>query len=109
MNAVETVFPPGPKETDRTDETYFVGNGEFLRAVFGGELADTRPLLVSFTGNPTNVSSKVWFGRPWPDSFDITNELTPKANNYFSLAVFKPDEAGRYRRAVLRGGFRPGQ
>jgi hypothetical protein len=32
MNATVTVFPPGPVETDITDETYFVSNGEFSRA-----------------------------------------------------------------------------
>ena len=51
--------------TDATDETYTVGNGEFLLAVFGSEIADARPVVVSFNGNPTKVSSKAWFGRPW--------------------------------------------
>jgi hypothetical protein len=102
MNAFETVFPPGPVETDITDETYFVGNGEFLLAVFGEEFAEARPLVVSFTGNPASVPGKKWSGNPWHGSADMTTALRADANNYFSLAVFKPDEAGRYRRQKAR-------
>jgi len=32
-----------------------VGNDEFLLAVFGDELADGRPMVVSFDGNPASV------------------------------------------------------
>jgi len=102
MNAAETLFPPVPVETDITDETYFVGNGELLLTVFGVELGEARPVVVSFTGNPRTVPRKVWFGRPWQGSTDITNALPADANNYFSLAVFKPDEAGKYRRQKAR-------
>ena len=102
MNVSETVFPPGPVETDITDETDFVGNGEFLLAVFGDELEEALPVLVSFAGNPANVPGKVWFGRPWQGRFDIMTDLATDANNYFSLAVFKPDEAGKYRRQKAR-------
>ena len=98
----ETVFPPGPVKTDITDETDFVGNGEFLLAVFGIELTAALPVLVSFTGNPARVPRKFWFGWPWQVDFDLTIELPADANNYFSLAVFKPDEAGRYRRQKAR-------
>jgi hypothetical protein len=89
-------------ETDITDETYFVGNGEFLLAVFGGELAEALPVMVSFAGNPESVPGKVWFGRPWQGSSDLTTDLPADVNNYFSLAVFKPDEAGKYRRQKAR-------
>ena len=64
MNSSETVFPPGPVETDITGETYYVGNREFLLAVFGGELAEGRPVVVNFKGNPAGVPGKAWFGRP---------------------------------------------
>lgn len=102
MNVSETVFPPGPEETGITDETYFVSNGEFLLAVFGCELAQALPLVVGFTGNPANVASKAWSGRPWQGNNDMTTDLSAHANNYFSLAVFKPDEAGQYRRLKAR-------
>jgi hypothetical protein len=102
MNEFETVFPPGQVETGKTDETYFVGNGEFLLTVFGEEFAEARPLVVSFTGNPARVPGKKWSGSPWQGSADMTTVLQSDANNYFSLAVFKPDEAGRYRRQKAR-------
>ena len=102
MNAAETLFPPVPVETDITDETYFVGNGELLLTVFGVELGEARPVVVSFTGNPRTVPRKVWFGRPWQGSTDMAIALPADANNYFSLAVFKPDEAGKYRRQKAR-------
>jgi len=102
MSAPETVFPPGPVETDITDETYFVGNGEFLLAVFGDELADARPVVVSFDGNPASVPAKVWFGRPWQGKPEVSTSLPANANNYFSLAVFRPDEAGQFRRKKAR-------
>ena len=102
MNVSETVFPPVPVETDITDETDFVGNSEFLLAVFGDELEIALPVLVSFTGNPMKVPSKFWSGRPWQGRFDMMTDLASDANNYFSLAVFKPDEAGKYRRQKAR-------
>ena len=49
-------------------------------------------------GNPASKPSKVWFGKPWQSSVDKTTDLPVDANNYFSLAVFKPDEARQYRR-----------
>lgn len=58
MNAPETVFPFSQIETDKTGETYLISNGEFLRTVFGDNLADMRPILVSFAGNPTSVPGK---------------------------------------------------
>lgn len=102
MNAPETVFPLSPMETDKTGETDLVSNGEFLRAVFGDGQADVRPVVVSFAGNPTSVPGKVWFGSPWLGSTDMAANLPGDANNYFSLAVFKPDEAGQYRRQKAR-------
>ena len=98
MKSTETVFQPRPLGTDRTDETYSIGNRDFLRAVFGDELPAARPVVVSFKGNPGSVPRKVWFGRPWQGSSDLTTDLAADANNYFSLAVFRPDEAGKYRR-----------
>lgn len=102
MNAPKTVFPLSPMETDKTGETDLVSNGEFLRAVFGDDLADVRPVVASFAGNPTSAPGKVWFGSPWLGSTDMAANLPGDANNYFSLAVFKPDEAGQYRRQKAR-------
>jgi hypothetical protein len=97
MNSASTVFSPDLVQTGKTDETDLVGNEEFLREVFGQNLAEARPLVVSFKGNPANVPRSAWFGRAWTGS-SMATELPDDANNYFSLAVFRPDEAGQYRR-----------
>lgn len=102
MNLTETVFSTSRAETGKTEKTYFVDNGEFLLAVFGDAFTETLPVLVSFKGNPVDVPRKVWFGMPWQKNFDMATDLPADANNYFSLAVFKPDEAGRYRRQKAR-------
>ena len=67
-----------------------------------GELVDARPVVVSFEGNPVSVAPKVWFGRPWQGTPDFDVSLPASANNYFSLAVFRPDEAGHFRRQKAR-------
>jgi len=105
MNAPETVFPLDPVETDKTGETDSLSNGEFLRAVFGDtpdELGEVRPVLVSFAGSPATAPGKVWFGQPWSGDADLSAALPASANNYFSLAVFRPDEAGQFRRQKAR-------
>ena len=102
MNAPETVSAPDAVETDITDETYFVSNGEFLLAVFGDELADARPVVVSFAGNPASAPGRVWFGRPWQGNPEMSACLPASANNYFSLAVFRPDDSGQFRRQMAR-------
>ena len=93
-------------ETDTSGKTYSVSNGEFMLAVFGEGMVDTltgaRPVLVSFEGNPTSSPNHVWVGRPWIGDGDPSTALDTSANNYFSLAVFRPDEAGRYRRQKAR-------
>lgn len=98
MNAPARLFPTGPVETGETDETDMVGNDDFLLAIFGDEAGDRHPLLVSFAGNPSTVPSKAWFGRPWLVDANEAESLPASANNYFSLAAFRPDEQGRYRR-----------
>ena len=98
MSAPETVLPPDVMETDITGETDLVGNGEFLLAVFGDDLAGARPVVVSFEGNPASVPPKVWFGSPWRGTPDLAVSLPASANNYFSLGIFRPDEAGQFRR-----------
>ena len=102
MNAPMTVSAHDAVETDITDTTYALSNGEFLLAVFGDDPADARPVVVGFEGNPANVAAKVWFGRPWQGESELASSLPASANNYFSLAVFRPDEAGQYRRQKAR-------
>ena len=95
MNAPARIFSPHLAETDETGETDLVSNAEFLNTVFGALKDDTRPVVVSFPGNPVTVPKAAWFGCPWQDD-DTT--LPADSNNYFSLARFRPDDASRYRR-----------
>lgn len=97
MKTVKTVFQPDLLETDKTDKTDIVCNHDFLKTIFGEEMDGTRPVVVSFEGNPGTVSANNWYGRPWSGE-----ELPTDTNNYFSLAVFKPDESGKYRRIKSR-------
>ena len=60
---------------DDDGETRNVGNGEFLLAVFGDDLADARPLVVSFEGNPGSGPKKRWFGLPWRERIRDISEL----------------------------------
>lgn len=102
MNSPSTVYSPLLVQTDKTDETDLVNNEEFLTELFGERVpAEARPLLVSFEGNPLSVPKKVWFCRPWIDGSNMANELPADTNNYFSLAVFRADEAGNYRRRKI--------
>ena len=87
----------GPPETDKTDETYTpkLTNAEIMKAIFGPDVSDARPIIVSFKGNPNTVAKKAWFGMPWnPDGLTLSLD----ANNYFSQSTFRPDDAGCYRR-----------
>jgi hypothetical protein len=102
MNSPSTIISPDLVQTGKTDETNLVNNKAFLAKVFGLELVEARPLVVSFKGNPAIVHRKAWFGRPWIDGINMATELPADANNYFSLAVFRPDEAGQYRRQKAR-------
>jgi hypothetical protein len=102
INDTETVLQRVQEKTGKTDKTYSIGNLDFLQAVFGGNLAEALPVVVSFKGNPRTVPSRFWFGRPWQGNSDPTTDLPSDANNYFSLAVFRPDENGKYRRQKAR-------
>lgn len=101
MNA-RTVFQHDATETYKTDESYCIGNDEFLRAVFREDLADACPVVVSFDGNPASAVPSLWFGKPWRSEPAASTNLLASANNYFSLAVFQPDEAGQFRRQKAR-------
>ncbi len=100
------VFAPFPQETDTSDKTYAVGNGEFMLAVFGDAMINTptgaHPVLVSFHGNPSNAPARVWSVKPWLGDADLSSCLPDNANNYFSLASFNPDESGQFKRQKAR-------
>jgi len=102
MTSGATLLPLAPAETDITGKTDLVGNGEFLRAVFGDELSDARPVVISFQGNPATAPGKVWSGRAWRGVLEEATGLPAGTNNYFSLAVFRSDEAGQFRRLKAR-------
>jgi len=102
INSAKTVFQTPSEKTEKTDKTYHIGNHDFLQMVFGENLAEARPVVVSFKGNPSTVPKKFWFGRPWQASRNLKIDLPADANNYFSLAVFRPDEGGNYRRQKTR-------
>jgi hypothetical protein len=80
--------------TRETEETDTPTNCQFLRTLFGDGGSEHRPIVVSFPGNPAEVAKSAWFGQAWRGA--EVEEAT--ANNYFSLATFKPSEAGQYRR-----------
>ena len=93
---------PDATETGTTDETRNIGNDEFLRVVFGANLGDALPVVVSFEGDPHHVPKKRWGGLPWCNKSGAYPSLPAHANNYFSLAAFRPDKDGRYRRQKAR-------
>jgi hypothetical protein len=96
MNATLTNFIPDHPQTDKSDKTIAVSNAGFLQAIFGHSPSHECPMLVSFKGNPSKIDKRHWHGHPWINTSTI--ELPSDANNYFSLASFKPNEAGEYRR-----------
>lgn len=83
-------------EPNKSDETSIISNIDFLTAIFGNNTGNACSILVSFKGNPANVEKQKWRGRPWTDTSTLT--IPNDANNYFSLAVFNPNESGEYRR-----------
>jgi len=97
MATEKTDFRSELVKTDKTNKTNFVSNNDFLRAIFGNSMNGERPVVVSFKGNPGNAPAYEWSGSPWQGC-----NLPGDANNYFSLATFKPDEAGKYRRIKSR-------
>ena len=70
-------------------------NGEFLAAIFGAAARDSRPMVSGFLGSPKDATPADWNGYAW----------TPEAsadfsgmNWYFTLATYRADTQGRYRR-----------
>ncbi len=96
MNTILTNSTFDPLETYISDKTDLTDNIGFLRGIFGEALKNEYPILVSFKGNPTKVNKNKWYGKPWTGGDAILN--IRENNNYFSLALFRPDDAGQYRR-----------
>jgi hypothetical protein len=68
-------------ENDKTDKNDLIRNGEFMLAVFGDELTDARPLVVSCDGDPASVHSKVWLGKPWRGAAEVSTSWPACSNN----------------------------
>lgn len=85
----------GSPETYETNKTYSVTNAEFLDAVFGKEISDARPMVISFGGNPAKVKTGAWTGYAWNPNKTL---IPARGNNYYSIAAFRRDESGAYRR-----------
>ena len=83
-----------PVHPGQTVETVTVSNDDFLRALFASFDGETRPVLVSFLGDPRATTGRHWAGRPWRRG----EAPPPDNNNYFSLATFHPDAEGRLHR-----------
>ena len=98
MTTPETISASDARGAGETDETCNAGNGEFLLAIFGDDLGDVRPVVVSFEGNPGSVPDKAWSVTAWQSASGRSPSLPSIANNYFSLATFRPDGAGQFRR-----------
>lgn len=71
-----------------------ISNDDFIHGIFG-DLADERPVVVSFKGDPKTVDKAAWRGLPF-----IKGEvsLPLDANNYTSFATYFPDGGGQYSR-----------
>ncbi|HSW71138.1 MAG TPA: hypothetical protein VLH77_04080, partial [Gammaproteobacteria bacterium] len=95
MNTM-TDFALDDSKTDKSDKTIVISNVDFLHAVFGANPTDGCPILVSFKGNPATIHKSKWYGHPCSNTLEAN--LPVDANNYFSLALFRPNETGEYRR-----------
>ena len=94
MNTALTNSLADHSETGKTDETAQVTNQEFLDTAFQDIYPEFRPAVVSFLGKPSPASN--WKGGIWDRE---NSRLSPAANNYYTLAAFKPDNSGQYKRA----------
>ena len=102
MNHINTKtdFTLVNQEIIKSDKTNIVENDIFLRQIFREILEEACPIVVAFQGNPATVNGNKWFGHPW-SNIAPSLKLIPNYNNYFSLAIFKPDETGKYRRKKM--------
>ena len=93
-----TVSRGAPEATDKTDETDLsvVTNADFLTELFGILKGDAHPMVCSILDDPHSTSGVSWSGNPWFPGTTSTDAADQ--NWYFSLARFKPDSEGKYRR-----------
>ena len=97
-----TVFPDGlAKPTKPTKPTWLATVNSCWRCSATTWRMRARWWSASRATRPA-YPRKVWFGRPWQGNTEVSTSLPASANNYFSLAVFRPDEAGQYRRQKAR-------
>ncbi len=96
MSTTVTNFTPNVGQSDKSDKTVKISNSNFLQAIFGDCPNREYPIFVSFHGDPTKVLKHSWSGQPWNPTTSMA--MPENANNYFSLACFKPNEVGEYRR-----------
>ena len=84
-------------KTCKTSKTCIpeISNADFIDGIFEKITDSARPVVVSFFGNPDEVSPAAWSGKPY-----IAGEtLFPdNQNNYISFATYDPDENGNNRR-----------
>ncbi|MGY6278123.1 death domain-containing protein [Methylomonas sp. MgM2] len=96
MNDNQPNFTIEVTKTCKTDNTCtLLSNDDFMRGIFGDISGSERPVTVSFSGNPAEVSNAKWFGKPWIAG---KTPLPNDRNNYVSFATYKPDQEGKYRR-----------
>lgn len=98
LKKIMTVSNITVTSVDKADKTDFstVSNEDFLKAIFGIEASDTRPIICNFIGDPGNVPGYCWTGDSWVA--DTTDMSGSGRNWYFTGARFSPDGAGNYRR-----------
>ena len=102
MGTSMTVSAAELDKTYETDETYTPTNGEFMLAVFGPLDAEDpnppRPVLVSFEESPDTAPKVNWYGTAWNGQATEADALNPGANNYSTMATYRPTETGETRR-----------
>lgn len=99
-----TVFSNDPIQSDKSDTTdtnrnTIKSNTDFMVEIFGPIKDPTRPIIVSFPGNPSKVPTGYWAGKVWDPALP---DLPRTNNNYFSLSTFHPNDQGEYRRKKVQ-------
>ena len=87
-----TNFENPRKKTDKTDKNDIQSNHDFMRGIFGDDLKEYLPVWSSLMGNPKNGK---WSGIGWQkDVPDLRHDY----NNYTTLATYRQNDEGEYRR-----------
>lgn len=72
-----------------------VSNEDFLIAIFGEHDGDSLPFVCGVKGHPK--TAKGWQGEPWVAKHTSTD--FGEKNAYYSIATFRPNEQGQWRRS----------